>query len=79
MLQKMLVSACLVLILCVLITKSEETSLSNDGTVRVLYIGGDGTPEAVNQVQAAQYYINNNSVLPSGYHLQIVDGDSKVY
>lgn len=73
----MLVSTCTypVLILCVVIAKSVGTTEYNDGTVRVLYIGG---PEAANRAQAAQYFINNNSVLPSGYHLQIVRGDSKV-
>ena len=73
--KKMLVSTCPVLILCMLIAKSEGTS---DSTVRILYIGGDRTPEAVNQAQAAQHHINTNSELPSGYHLQIVDGHSKV-
>lgn len=65
-----------VLILCyVIIARSEGASGSKDGTVRVLYIGG---PEAVNQAQAAQHYINSKSILPSGYHLQIIGGDSKV-
>lgn len=76
--KKMLVSTCPVLILCMLIAKSEGTSVINDSTVRILYIGGDMTPEAVNQAQAAQHHINTNSELPSGYHLQIVDGHSKV-
>lgn len=73
----MLVSTCRypVLILCAIIARSEGASESKDGTVRVLYIGG---PEAVNQAQAAQHYINSKSILPSGYHLQIVDGNSKV-
>lgn len=74
---KMLVSTCPLLILCALITKSEG-SVSNDLTVRVLYIGGDSTPEAINQTRAAQHYINSNSVLPSGYRLEIIDGQSKV-
>ena len=59
-----------------IIARSEGASESKDGTVRVLYIGG---PEAVNQAQAAQHYINSKSILPSGYHLQIIGGDSKVY
>ena len=72
----MLVSTCrypVLILCCVIIATSEGASESKDGTVRVLYIGG---PEAVNQAQAAQHYINSKSILPSGYYLQIVDGDS---
>ena len=75
---KMLVTMCPLLVLCALIAKSEGTNVSNDFTVRILYIGGDSTPEAINQAQAAQRYINSSSELPSGYRLQIIDGDSKV-
>ncbi len=70
----MLVSTCRypVLILWLIVASSEGASESK---VRVLYIGG---PEAVSQARAAQHYINSKSILPSGYQLQIVDGDSTV-
>ena len=71
---------CPVLILYVLIGKNEGTIASKDNTIRVLYIGG---PETINQIQAAQNYINSsydeNYELPDGYHLQIIYGDPKVW
>ena len=49
--------------------------MTDNHTVRVLYIGGDSTTEAMDR---AQQYINDGSILPSGYRLQIINGDSKV-
>ena len=69
---------CPVLILYVLVGKNEGTVVSNDNTIRVLYIGGS---ETFNQTQAAQNYTNSNHEyqLPDGYLLQIIYGDPKVW
>ena len=47
----------------------------DDFALGVLYIGGNSTLEAAAQ---AEHDINNSSLLPAGYRIQIIAEESKV-